>query len=164
MIRRIFGKSAESDNRPGLSRLLRRGVLGAAVLALFGAAGFLVAASGIIPIKASSGHWAITRWLLEFAKQRSVATHSLTVEPPLREAPWFVLKGAGHYEIGCRPCHGSPEHKHPRIAQHMTPSPPYLLRAAQQWEREELFYIVKQDRKSTRLNSSHSQISYAVFC
>src|SRR5438270_10212960 len=24
--------------------------------------------------------------------------------------------------------------------------------------------IVKRDRKSTRLNSSHSQISYAVFC
>src|SRR5256886_10390231 len=26
------------------------------------------------------------------------------------------------------------------------------------------FGIVKADRKSTRLNSSHSQISYAVFC
>src|SRR2546430_10492827 len=25
-------------------------------------------------------------------------------------------------------------------------------------------YLVEQDRKSTRLNSSHSQISYAVFC
>src|SRR5688572_32212345 len=33
---------------------------------------------------------------------------------------------------------------------------------------EQLFYLmsrgVKADRKSTRLNSSHSQISYAVFC
>src|SRR5256886_7156996 len=26
------------------------------------------------------------------------------------------------------------------------------------------FVIYRQDRKSTRLNSSHSQISYAVFC
>src|SRR2546427_3531354 len=26
------------------------------------------------------------------------------------------------------------------------------------------FHAVKRDRKSTRLNSSHSQISYAVFC
>src|SRR2546427_2325304 len=25
-------------------------------------------------------------------------------------------------------------------------------------------YVVEADRKSTRLNSSHSQISYAVFC
>src|SRR2546430_13421820 len=27
-----------------------------------------------------------------------------------------------------------------------------------------LFYETAEDRKSTRLNSSHSQISYAVFC
>src|SRR2546430_13492878 len=26
------------------------------------------------------------------------------------------------------------------------------------------FYVTHKDRKSTRLNSSHSQISYAVFC
>src|SRR2546427_3998425 len=25
-------------------------------------------------------------------------------------------------------------------------------------------YVIQEDRKSTRLNSSHSQISYAVFC
>src|SRR5688572_32345390 len=28
----------------------------------------------------------------------------------------------------------------------------------------ELIHVHAQDRKSTRLNSSHSQISYAVFC
>src|SRR2546430_11885502 len=37
-----------------------------------------------------------------------------------------------------------------------------LRRAAQSPER--IFDLVRQDRKSTRLNSSHSQISYAVFC
>src|SRR5205085_10497700 len=30
--------------------------------------------------------------------------------------------------------------------------------------REEAFLLQRLDRKSTRLNSSHSQISYAVFC
>src|SRR2546430_5533472 len=30
--------------------------------------------------------------------------------------------------------------------------------------REELTKMLTEDRKSTRLNSSHSQISYAVFC
>src|SRR5688572_30959421 len=29
---------------------------------------------------------------------------------------------------------------------------------------ERLLRVLRQDRKSTRLNSSHSQISYAVFC
>src|SRR2546430_5019178 len=32
----------------------------------------------------------------------------------------------------------------------------------ERWERERAQLV--QDRKSTRLNSSHSQISYAVFC
>src|SRR2546430_10942798 len=33
------------------------------------------------------------------------------------------------------------------------------------WQTESFFtQISRQDRKSTRLNSSHSQISYAVFC
>src|SRR5205085_11139557 len=31
------------------------------------------------------------------------------------------------------------------------------------WNRRQ-FYKITRDRKSTRLNSSHSQISYAVFC
>src|SRR5688572_27091468 len=39
------------------------------------------------------------------------------------------------------------------------------VRAAPQRDREQaLRNFMKSDRKSTRLNSSHSQISYAVFC
>ena len=58
-------------------------------------------------IKASSGHWAITRWFLNFAKERSVATHTLGKNAPSLEAPWLVVEGATHYETGCRSCHGS---------------------------------------------------------
>src|SRR5260221_1757508 len=29
---------------------------------------------------------------------------------------------------------------------------------------EEVFFLIRGDRKSTRLNSSHTVISYAVFC
>src|SRR2546427_9180874 len=32
------------------------------------------------------------------------------------------------------------------------------------WSTEKICASEKRDRKSTRLNSSHSQISYAVFC
>src|SRR2546430_10192470 len=34
----------------------------------------------------------------------------------------------------------------------------------QEWDFSKLADIIRTDRKSTRLNSSHSQISYAVFC
>src|SRR2546430_433160 len=36
--------------------------------------------------------------------------------------------------------------------------------ATSQWWKEERHGVFLEDRKSTRLNSSHSQISYAVFC
>jgi cytochrome c553/cytochrome c5 len=128
-----------------MMRLLRITVL----LAVFGFGGFLVAASGIIPIKASSGHWAITRWFLNFSKERSVAMHTLGLEVPSLDEPWLVLKGAGHYETGCRPCHGDPALPQPRIAWKMTPSPPYLLPRISEWEPDELFYIVKHGIKFT---------------
>src|SRR2546430_12487326 len=47
---------------------------------------------------------------------------------------------------------------------------PPRLRVSLSWHAERLpaawvvEYLQRQDRKSTRLNSSHSQISYAVFC
>src|SRR5437868_9736864 len=37
-------------------------------------------------------------------------------------------------------------------------------RTPRQWIRTARWLVKKQDRKSTRLNSSHVSISYAVFC
>src|SRR5688500_18114587 len=93
----------------------------AAFMAVMTLGGFLGAASGIIPIKASSGHWAITSWFLQFSKQRSVFMHTLGMESPSLAEPGLVLKGAGTYEINCRACHGSPAVPYPRVAHQMTP-------------------------------------------
>jgi cytochrome c553 len=125
-------------------RLVQAMLLGAVALAL----GAAVVVSGIIPIEASGGHWRITEWFLELAKRRSVATHTLGVEVDLG-APWLVLKGAGHYESGCRPCHGSPGVPPPKLARAMTPPAPGLSSRIPTWEPEELFYIVKHGIKLT---------------
>jgi cytochrome c553 len=119
-----------------------------ALLAL-AAGGFLLAAAGLMPIKASSGHWPITSWLLKFTMRRSVATHSLALKPPKFDTPDLVLQGAGHYETGCRPCHGSPEVPLPRVPQHMTPHPPNLLPVIAELKPDELFYVVKHGVKFT---------------
>jgi cytochrome c553 len=121
----------------------------AVFLAVMAVGGFLLAASGVIPIKASSGHWAVTRWLLQFSKQRSVSTNSLGMDaPPLDEAR-LVLKGAGAYETNCLACHGSPSLPAPRVARGMTPPPPYLPPALSKYEDAEVFYIVKHGIKFT---------------
>ena len=53
------------------------------------------ASPAIVPIKASSGHWRITAAFLDFAKVRSVSTHSLFVRPPpLLDTPlWCSGRG-----------------------------------------------------------------------
>jgi len=135
--------------RAARSPLLRWTLHMVVLLMILGVGGLLVAVSGIIPIKASSGHWAITHAFLHFAKQRSVSTHTVGITPPLLDDPALVLKGAGHYEIGCRACHGSPELRHPKIARHMLPAPPYLPETAPNWRSEELFYMVKHGIKFT---------------
>ena len=120
-----------------------------ALLAGLAVGGVLVAASGIVPIKASSGHSPITAWFLHFAMRRSVATHTLGLQAPALDEPRLVLQGAGHYETGCRPCHGSPDLPLPRIMQQMTPHPPSLPPLISTWKPAELFYIVKHGVKFT---------------
>src|SRR5688572_32669707 len=39
-----------------------------------------------------------------------------------------------------------------------------IVLAVKPFQVEDILSSLKEDRKSTRLNSSHSQISYAVFC
>lgn len=125
-------------------------VKGALLAALLAVGGFLFAASGVMSVAASSGHFRLTAWLLHFAMQRSVATHTLGDELPELDAPALVLKGAGQYERACRPCHGRPGGRLPRVPRAMTPPPPALGPGlTEKWDDEELFYIVKHGVKFT---------------
>jgi cytochrome c553 len=130
---------------------LRRWLLQAAsVIAVLGVLGGLVVVSGVVPIKASSGHFAVTEWFLQFAKRRSVATHSMGIEvPPGLDDPVLVLRGAGHYEGGCFPCHGAPSEPDPLIPERMLPRPPDLLPAVARHDPAKLFYVVKHGIKLT---------------
>ena len=122
--------------------------IGLVILGL-GAAGLVIGASGFIPVKASSGHWPATRWLLRFAMQRSIATHSIGILPPNLDDPALVLRGAGHYELGCRSCHGSPGTTQPRVAASMLPPPPDLPPRIRASNPQKLFYVVKHGLKFT---------------
>jgi cytochrome c553 len=134
-------------------RLLRFGTL----LLVLAFGGLLISASGIVPIKASAGHWAITRWFLRFSMQRSIATHSMGIDVPKLDDPALVLKGAGHYEIGCRSCHGAPGTSQPRIAQAMLPQPPELVPRIRESNPKKLFYVVKHGLKLTGMPAWPSQ-------
>jgi cytochrome c553 len=135
----------EVRKRRWIDRLLELGALGG-VLAIVG---IVVVVGGLIPIKASSGHWPVTRWFLEFSMERSFATQSLGVEVPPLDDESLVLRGATQYETTCRPCHGAPDLRAPRVASAMTPMPPYLPEVVTNWDAAELFSITKHGVKFT---------------
>jgi cytochrome c553 len=109
----------------------------------------IVVISGVVPLKASSGHWPVTTALLDFAKTRSVSTYSWGMTPPPLDDEVLVLRGAGHYETACLPCHGGPGRRRPPVVTAMTPPPPFLIDQVARWAPAELFTIVKHGIKFT---------------
>ena len=148
----FWGSRADEEHNtaPIVRTVVRHPVMTAVVVAAaIVAFGALVVIAGIVPIRASSGHWRITAIFLDFAKTRSVSTYSWGIEaPPLDNESW-ILTGAAHYETACVPCHGSPDRTIPPVAEAMTPRPPQLNPRIARWQPEELFSIVKHGIKFT---------------
>jgi cytochrome c553 len=124
-------------------------------LALLGAgaamAGMLFVWSGLFNVAASSGHWAITDWLLHYAMRRSVETHAMGIEVPPLDDRALARRAAGHYDSACKKCHGAPGFRRDPTLLAMTPPPPALARRIAQWQANELFWIVKHGVKFTAM-------------
>jgi cytochrome c553 len=122
----------------------------AAIATFLGLSAAVVVVSGVVPVRASSGHWPVTAWLLDFAKLQSVRTYSIGVEPPALDDQVLLIRGAAHYAIGCEPCHGSPDMRVPPVMDAMTPPPPALSgERLTRWTPAQLFSIVKHGIKFT---------------
>jgi cytochrome c553 len=117
-------------------------------LLVLGAAGALLFAwSGLYSVAATKGHWAISRWFLHFGLENSVETHALPISAPPLDDPAMVYRGLGHYEAGCKPCHGAPGEAGNPIFKQMLPQPPHLPDRAGKWTDAELFWIIKHGLK-----------------
>lgn len=125
---------------------MKRAAVVALALAVVAAA---VVLSGVISVKASSGHLPVTAWVLDLAKVRSVAMRARTIETPALDDPALVRLGAVYFDTGCRPCHGAPGSAPPVVASRMTPHPPRLAAHVARWRPRELFYLVAHGVKFT---------------
>jgi mono/diheme cytochrome c family protein len=101
--------------------------------------------SGIYNVAATDPHWKLTRWVLGFARERSIAYHSQGIEAPLSTDAEQIAEGFDQYQAACRLCHGAPGRSSAEFAAGLYPSPPYLPKGEVQKEltRPELFWIVK---------------------
>ncbi len=112
--------------------------------------GLAVGWSGLMSVRASTGHWAITDWFLHWVMRNSVSARAVADGnvPPLQE-PGLIPGAAGHFETGCAICHGSPAQPRPGSVLAMLPPPPDLKTAVLEWSDAELFEIVKHGVRFT---------------
>jgi len=128
------------------------------VALLVAAGGFAFVTLGLTPIAAHEGHWPITQRFLKYVMTRTVRMQSLGVEVPPLDDPALVLKGAGHYATDCMPCHSAPGQTRALVVEHMVPAPPYLTNTLDDWEPQQLHWIVKHGIKYTAMPAWSSQL------
>lgn len=92
---------------------------------------------------------AIVRVVVKHPWWTAAGTHSWGIQPPPLDDEGLLLKGAGHYDVGCSPCHGKPGTAVPAVMAAMTPPAPELTARLSRWTPEELFSIVKHGIKFT---------------
>lgn len=100
--------------------------------------------SGLIPNSAEPGQPPVLDWYFNLAAQQGITLWSLGVEVPALDEPGMAQRGAGHYEMVCADCHGSPEAPAQQFAENLSPPPPELVDRMGQWHPEaRVFATVK---------------------
>jgi mono/diheme cytochrome c family protein len=91
------------------------------VLGVIGAA--LLVWSGKYHVGADEPHWPLTYAVLEFARERSIDTHSAGIEVPDLSDPELIRNGAGNYSAMCVSCHLSPGAEETELSAGLYPRP-----------------------------------------
>jgi cytochrome c553 len=101
--------------------------------------------TGIMDRAAQPGQGNIADWFGSLTSRQAVSLRSIGVEVPADlHAPERVQRAAGHYEMVCETCHGSPTQQQDQFALDLTPRPPNLMERMEQWRPpERLFWTVK---------------------
>lgn len=121
-------------------------VIAIAIAAMLGAGAYIY--SGVFDVAASDPHWAVTAWVLETARSRSIEVHAARIKPPADLADHAkVAAGASHFSDHCAVCHSAPGVEASDMAEGMYPKPPHLADAAVRRSPAELFWILKNGIK-----------------
>jgi len=124
-----------------------KGLLGLAVAGIV--AGVIVMYSGIIDVGATNRHNPLTEFILSTTMDNSVRHHAKDIKAPPLDNPQMVLDGFRHYREMCVGCHLAPGIKSSEIRKGLTPEPPKLQEAVEEWQPNELFWVIKNGVKMT---------------
>jgi cytochrome c553 len=88
-----------------------------------------------------------------------VTARSIGIHAPKLDDPRMIRRGAGHYEMVCAACHGSPAAPPESFAANLTPKPPVLVEQMQRWRPpERIFWTVKHGIKRTGMPAWATQL------
>ena len=129
-------------------RKVIRNVLVACLAAIV--AGFVFVTSGVYDIAATTPHWALTTWVLENIRTRSIRVHAAGIEVPVNlRDPAEITMGTEHFATHCAICHGAPGVPRDDIADGLYPRPPDLAQTATVYTSAQIFWILKHGIKMT---------------
>ena len=107
------------------------------------------AISGLYNVSARVPHLAPTTFLLDVARDRSVARYSKKIELPPSGDQRAAMLGAIHFDATCRKCHSAPGKPREEFAEGLYPRPPLLSEAAKDLSRKEIFWVIDNGLKMT---------------
>lgn len=90
---------------------------------------------------------------------RSVAKRAGDIEMPEEPYQELIAEGAGHYAQSCAHCHGAPAAEPAEWSRGMRPEPPHLTEAANEWDPEEIHWIVSNGIKMSGMPAFESHHS-----
>ena len=131
---------------------------------IVGAVGGVIAAAivpltGLLDYDASRGQWGITDWYFGTAAQQSITLRSAGQAVPDLENPDAAARAAGHYELVCANCHGSPAGPPEQFAHDLVPRPPRLMQQMDNWHPDaRVFWTVKHGIKHTAMPAWPTQM------
>lgn len=112
----------------------------------------LLPLSGVLPRFAEPGQPELMDWYFNMAAQQSITLRSLNAAVPPLDEPGMAERGAGHYEMVCADCHGSPAEPAQQFAHNLSPEPPALVERMAQWHPEaRIFATVKHGIRRTAM-------------
>lgn len=119
----------------------------------------IVPLTGLIDFDASNGQWGITDWFFGVSARQSITLRSAGLGVPDLDDPAGIRRGAGHYEMVCATCHGSPVGSPEQFADDLVPVPPRLMEQMRNWRPEaRVFWTVKHGVKRSAMPAWPSQM------
>ena len=101
--------------------------------------------SGLYPMGADNRHNAVTYWLLETMREKSIARSSSDIDVPDLSSPDLLLAGGADYNDMCSGCHLQPGISESDLSVGLYPSPPNLASALDEHGHEHKSQVKNDD-------------------